>query len=84
VLLSPFLRAALVRAPVRTNPRACSHLGFLTRDLIVVADGVVSSKIAEELTYEKEAAIAEAPEFLKEFTSAGIWTVYRFLFSSFV
>jgi hypothetical protein len=44
----------------------------------------VSSKIAEELTYEKEAAIAEAPEFLKEFTSAGIWTVYRFLFSSFV
>jgi complement component 1 Q subcomponent-binding protein len=44
----------------------------------------VSEKIAEELVYEKEAAIAEQPEFLKEFNNAGIWTVYRFCFFSFV
>ncbi|KAF8269480.1 mitochondrial glycoprotein [Lactarius quietus] len=38
-------------------------------------DGDVSAKIAEELAYEKEAAIAEEPEFLKEFKTAGIWTL---------
>ena len=41
----------------------------------LVADGSLSAKIAEELTYEKEAALASEPEFLKEFKSAGIWTV---------
>lgn len=40
----------------------------------------MSAKIAEELAYEKEAVIAEEPEFLKEFKAAGIWTVYCFLF----
>jgi hypothetical protein len=45
---------------------------FLTR---LVADGSLSAKIAEELTYEKEAALESEPEFLKEFKSAGIWTV---------
>lgn len=39
----------------------------------------MSAKIAEELAFEKEAVIAEAPEFLREFKAAGIWTVYRFL-----
>jgi hypothetical protein len=41
----------------------------------LVADGALSSKIAEELKYEKEAALESEPEFLKEFKSAGIWTV---------
>lgn len=44
----------------------------------------MSAKIAEELAYEKEAVIAEEPEFLKEFKAAGIWTVYCFLFFLFV
>jgi hypothetical protein len=48
---------------------------FLTRP---VADGSLSAKIAEELTYEKEAALESEPEFLKEFKSAGIWTVCFF------
>jgi len=39
------------------------------------ADGDVSAKIAEELTYEKEAAIEGEPDFLKEFKTSGIWTV---------
>ncbi|KAI9438718.1 regulatory protein suaprga1 [Lactarius indigo] len=38
-------------------------------------DGVVSAKIAEELEYEKQAAIAGEPEFLKEFNTSGIWTI---------
>jgi len=38
-------------------------------------DGSVSAKIAEELTYEKEAAIEEEPNSLKEFKNAGIWTI---------
>lgn len=60
-------------------------VGSLTSTFFVIADGVVSAKIAEELAYEKEAVIAEEPEFLKEFKAAGIWTVYCFLFfSSFV
>ena len=41
----------------------------------VVADGALSEKIAEELKYEKEAAPESEPEFIKEFKSAGIWTV---------
>lgn len=41
------------------------------------ADGAVSAKIAEELTYEKEAASEGEPEFLKEFKNTGIWTVRR-------
>lgn len=41
------------------------------------ADGAVSAKIAEELTYEKEAASEGEPEFLKEFKNIGIWTVCR-------
>jgi complement component 1 Q subcomponent-binding protein len=41
----------------------------------LVADGSLSSKIAEELTYEKESALESEPEFLKEFKSAGVWTV---------
>lgn len=45
---------------------------FLTR---VVADGALSAKIAEELTYEKEATLESEPDFLKEFKGAGIWTV---------
>ena len=45
---------------------------FLTR---LVGDGSLSAKIAEELNYEKEAAVDSEPEFLKEFKSAGIWTV---------
>jgi complement component 1 Q subcomponent-binding protein len=45
---------------------------FFTR---LVADGSLSAKIAEELTYEKEAAVESEPDFLKEFKSAGIWTV---------
>ncbi len=40
-----------------------------------VADSALSAKIAEELTYEKEAALESEPEFLKEFKNAGIWTV---------
>ncbi|KAI0279032.1 regulatory protein suaprga1 [Russula aff. rugulosa BPL654] len=39
------------------------------------ADGALSAKIAEELKYEKEAALESEPEFLKEFKSAGIWTI---------
>jgi len=38
-------------------------------------DGALAAKIAEELTYEKEAAVEGEPEFLKEFKSAGIWTI---------
>jgi complement component 1 Q subcomponent-binding protein len=38
-------------------------------------DGSLSAKIAEELTYEKEAAVESEPDFLKEFKSAGIWTI---------
>jgi complement component 1 Q subcomponent-binding protein, mitochondrial len=41
----------------------------------LVADGALSAKIAEELTYEKEAALESEPEFLKEFKSTGIWKV---------
>ena len=44
----------------------------------LTADGDVSAKIAEELAYEKEAAIESEPEFLKEFRTAGIWTVHFF------
>jgi hypothetical protein len=40
------------------------------------ADGDVSARIAEELAYEKESAITGEPEFLKEFKTSGIWTVY--------
>ena len=32
-------------------------------------------KITEELTYEKESAVESEPEFLKQFKSAGVWTV---------
>lgn len=45
---------------------------ILTR---LVADGSLSAKITEELTYEKEATVEGEPEFLKEFKNAGIWTV---------
>ncbi|KAH9962824.1 mitochondrial glycoprotein [Russula dissimulans] len=38
-------------------------------------DGSVSAKIAEELSYEKEAIIEEEPESVKEFKNAGIWTI---------
>ncbi|KAI0252542.1 regulatory protein suaprga1 [Lactifluus subvellereus] len=39
-------------------------------------DGDVSAKIAEELVYEKEAAVEGEPEFLKEFkNNSGIWTI---------
>ncbi|KAI0266132.1 mitochondrial glycoprotein [Gloeopeniophorella convolvens] len=38
-------------------------------------DGAVSSKIGEELAYEKEAAVEGEPSFIKEFKSSGIWTV---------
>ncbi|KAH9054837.1 regulatory protein suaprga1 [Lactarius vividus] len=39
------------------------------------ADGDVSAKIAEELAYEKEAAIEGEPEFLQAFKASGIWTI---------
>jgi len=35
----------------------------------------VSSKIAEELEYEKEAAVEGEPESVKELKNAGIWTI---------
>ncbi|KAH9172731.1 regulatory protein suaprga1 [Lactarius sanguifluus] len=38
-------------------------------------DGDVSAKIAEELAFEKQAAIEGEPEFLKEFKTSGIWTI---------
>ena len=38
----------------------------------------MSAKIAEELAYEKDAAIEEEPNSLKEFKKAGIWTVCFF------
>jgi len=41
----------------------------------LVADGALSGKIAEELAYEKQAALESEPEFLKEFKNSGIWTV---------
>ncbi len=53
-------------------------LGSLTGCVLgpfFTADGDVSAKIAEELTYEKEAAIEGEPDFLKEFKTSGIWTV---------
>ena len=69
---------------MRTNP---VHSGIINLSyalcawtLFFPADGVVSGKIAEELAYEKEAAIPGEPEFLKEFKASGIWTVYLFIF----
>jgi hypothetical protein len=53
-----------------------SPSGFLTKlARACVADGALSAKIAEELTYEKEAEIKDEPDFLKEFKNSGIWTV---------
>lgn len=40
-----------------------------------IADGTLSAKIAQELTYEKEAATEGEPDFLKAFKDSGIWTV---------
>jgi hypothetical protein len=40
------------------------------------ADVLFSQKLAEELKYEKEGAVAETePEFLKTFKEQGLWTV---------
>jgi complement component 1 Q subcomponent-binding protein len=41
-----------------------------------IADVVLSQKLAEELKYEKEAAVdATEPEFLKTFKEQGLWEV---------
>ena len=74
-LPSLYLHVALARVPVRVKFSVYSFPYFLTR---LVADGALSAKIAEELKYEKEAALESEPEFLKEFKSAGIWTVCFF------
>ena len=74
-LPSLYLRVALAKVPVRVKFSVYSFPYFLTR---LVADGALSAKIAEELKYEKEAALESEPEFLKEFKSAGIWTVCFF------
>lgn len=50
------------------------------RTSALLADADVSAKLAEELVYEKEAAIEGEPEFLKEFRNSGIWTVCSFFF----
>lgn len=39
------------------------------------ADVTLAQKLAEELQYEKEAASAAEPDFLKSFKAQGIWTV---------
>lgn len=49
----------------------------------LTADVLFSQKLAEELKYEKESAVAEEPEFLKTFQAQGLWSVSgptRFLF----
>lgn len=71
-LPSPYLTVASAKVPVRVKFFTKPLPVFLTRS---VADGALSAKISEELTYEKEAALEGEPEFLKEFKSAGIWTV---------
>ena len=78
--LSP--HAASARALVRANPMQTGvAFSFLrVRTSTLSADGDVSAKLAEELVYEKEAAIEGEPEFLKEFRNSGIWTVCSFFF----
>ncbi|GHJ84386.1 hypothetical protein NliqN6_0788 [Naganishia liquefaciens] len=74
---------ALSRA-VRTAPRwtAVSAVKSLSTSSIRLGggqtDGALSAKLAEELAYEQDSATALAgrePEWLEEFTSAGIWKV---------
>ncbi|KAF9225704.1 regulatory protein suaprga1 [Gyrodon lividus] len=77
----PALRSALLRLSVQVAPRAALSA---TRAFSVTSahfsegssDVLFSQKLAEELKYEKEGAVAETePEFLKTFKEQGLWTV---------
>jgi hypothetical protein len=85
VLRSLYPRVASAKVPVRVY-FAHRHFPLLFYNnlcLYASADGAVSAKIAEELTYENEGVSEGEPEFLKEFKNTGIWTVCRPLPSFF-
>ncbi|KAI9508574.1 mitochondrial glycoprotein [Russula earlei] len=66
-ILTPF--SAAMTAPRASFSASAHRFGEGT------ADGALSAKISEELTYEKEEEIVEEPESLKELKNAGIWAI---------
>ncbi|OJA12074.1 hypothetical protein AZE42_02175 [Rhizopogon vesiculosus] len=75
------LRLATVQLAPRASMTAARAFSVSARRLSEGStDVVLSQKLAEELKYEKEAAVdATEPEFLKTFKEQGIWTVHDVL-----
>ncbi|KAA1474496.1 regulatory protein suaprga1 [Dentipellis sp. KUC8613] len=69
------VRARLPALAARAAAPAMTRSFYVSTRVLGEADVALSTKLAEELQYEKEAAAEGEPEFLKEFKSHGVWQV---------